>query len=104
MESLPLVGPLFRINELTNMSSSNKSTGKVAVVTGVYHLRHGLTRILTYRVGSARGIGRAIALRLAEDGHHVAVNDIEALQSDGEALVKEIEKLGVKSKFYLCDV
>ena len=86
------------------MSSSNKSTGKVAVVTGVFQLQHEQYRVLTCHVGSARGIGRAIALRLAEDGHHVAVNDIEALKSEGEALVKEIEKLGVKSKFYLCDV
>jgi len=59
---------------------------------------------LTYDTGSARGIGKAIAQRLAQDGHDVAINDIEALKSEGEALVKELEQLGVKSKFYLCDV
>jgi len=62
-------------------------SGKVAVVTG-----------------SARGIGKAIVLRLAKDGHDVAVNDIAAMEEEGQATVKEIEALGVKSKFYAADV
>lgn len=44
--------------------------------------------------GSARGIGKAIALRLARDGYNVAVNDL-AVNKDGAAeTVKEIQQLG----------
>ncbi|CAF1290999.1 unnamed protein product [Rotaria sordida] len=32
--------------------------------------------------GTAQGIGRAIALRLAKDGLNIAVNDIQASSSD----------------------
>lgn len=43
--------------------------------------------------GAANGIGRAIALRLAEDGLNVAVNDIEANRHELEAVRSEIKKL-----------
>ena len=55
-------------------------TGKVAIVTG-----------------AARGIGAAIALKLAEQGAHIAftyVSDSSAEKAN--SLVAEIEKLGVK--------
>lgn len=42
--------------------------------------------------GGGRGIGRAIALRLARDGNRVAVFDI--LGDNAEAVKKEIESLG----------
>lgn len=42
--------------------------------------------------GAGGGIGRAIALRLAKDGFHVAVNDIN--QGSIEKVSAEIEKLG----------
>ncbi|KNZ82175.1 Diacetyl reductase [(S)-acetoin forming], partial [Termitomyces sp. J132] len=48
------------------------------------------------------GIGRAIALRLADDGFDVAVNDISA--TDLEALVEEIKSKQRKSSFYVADV
>ena len=32
--------------------------------------------------GAARGIGKAIALRLAQDGHNVAVSDLPAMRDD----------------------
>jgi meso-butanediol dehydrogenase / (S,S)-butanediol dehydrogenase / diacetyl reductase len=44
--------------------------------------------------GSARGIGRAIALRLARDGLNVAVNDIKSNLSALEATAEEIRALG----------
>ncbi|CAE6508487.1 unnamed protein product [Rhizoctonia solani] len=47
--------------------------------------------------GAARGIGREIALRLANDGNDVAVNDISSKQAELEQLVEEIKQLGRKS-------
>ena len=46
--------------------------------------------------GAARGIGRAIALRLAHDGLDVAVNDISS-SPELDGLVREIESKGRRS-------
>lgn len=61
---------------------------------------NGKTALVT---GASRGIGRAIALRLAEDGANVAV--IYAGNADkAEAVVNEITALGVNAKAYRCNV
>lgn len=61
---------------------------------------NGKTALIT---GASRGIGRAIALRLAEDGANVAV--IYAGSADkAEAVVNEITALGVNAKAYQCNV
>jgi enoyl-[acyl-carrier protein] reductase III len=52
--------------------------GKVALITG-----------------GSRGIGRAIALKFAENGIHVVVNYVRH-RRDAEATAKEIEDCGVK--------
>jgi NAD(P)-dependent dehydrogenase (short-subunit alcohol dehydrogenase family) len=49
-------------------------------------------------VGGAQGIGRTIAIRFAEEGASVAINDIDT--AAGQALESEIEHLGGRS-FYL---
>jgi len=55
--------------------------------------------------GAARGIGKAIALRLAEDGFDVAVNDIPANSEALEQLVGEIKaKFGRASSAHPGDV
>ncbi|CAF3266465.1 unnamed protein product [Rotaria sp. Silwood2] len=54
--------------------------------------------------GAARGIGRAIALRLARDGLNVAVNDIKASSSGLNKVQQEIEKMGRKSVAITADV
>ncbi len=56
--------------------------GKVALVTG-----------------AGRGIGKAIALRYAQEGANVAFTDL-AINEAVEQTVKEIEALGVKVKAY----
>ena len=56
--------------------------GKVALVTG-----------------AGRGIGKAIALRFAEEGANVAFTDL-VINEAVEQTVKEIEAMGVKAKAY----
>lgn len=53
--------------------------------------------------GAARGIGRAIALRLAEDGLDVAVNDLPNTP-ELEDVVREIENKGRRSLAVPADV
>ncbi|KAG9232712.1 acetoin dehydrogenase-like protein [Amylocarpus encephaloides] len=54
--------------------------------------------------GSARCIGKAIAIRLAEDGYDVCVNDIAANQSGIDGTMKETQQLGRKSYGHAADV
>jgi len=54
--------------------------------------------------GSARGIGRAIALKLAEAGADVAVNDIASAAEALEDVVKEIESTGRRAMAVTADV
>ena len=53
--------------------------------------------------GAARGIGRAIALRLAEDGLDVAVNDLPNTP-ELDDVVREIESKGRRSLAVPADV
>ena len=68
---------------------SEKSTeeldGKVAIVTG-----------------SARGIGRAIALELAHRGADVVISDVD--ESQAQTTATEFSELGRRSEAILCDV
>ena len=54
--------------------------------------------------GAARGIGKAIALRLAQDGHDVAVSDLPSMKSELEVTRKELEDLGVRATALTGDV
>jgi acetoin reductase-like protein len=54
--------------------------------------------------GSARGIGKAIALRLANDGYDVCINDIAGNKSEAEAVAKQVQSIGRKSFVYTADV
>lgn len=44
--------------------------------------------------GASQGIGRAIALRLADDGFDVAINDLSAAKDNLETLRQEIVAKG----------
>ncbi|KAF8886663.1 acetoin reductase family protein [Gymnopilus junonius] len=54
--------------------------------------------------GASRGIGRAIALRLAKDGFDVAINDLATQQNELEELRAEIVKLGRVSLIFPANV
>jgi len=53
--------------------------------------------------GSSRGIGKAIALRLAKEGANIAINYLKN-KEQAENVAKEAEKHGVKAKIYQADV
>src|SRR5690349_16746374 len=52
--------------------------------------------------GAGRGIGRGIALRLARDGHAVAVSDVN--KAGAEAVVEEITAAGGRAVAAAADV
>lgn len=53
--------------------------------------------------GSSRGIGRAVAAKLAADGYAVCINYIER-QDKAEELVKELSSAGLDAMCYQADV
>ncbi|HXQ12769.1 MAG TPA: glucose 1-dehydrogenase [Caulobacteraceae bacterium] len=63
----------------------NRLSGKVAIVTG-----------------AALGLGRATAIRMAEEGAAVAILDLH--DDTGEALAKELQGRGSKARYWRCDV
>lgn len=62
-----------------------KIKGKVAIVTG-----------------AARGIGRACAISLGQEGVKLGINDIN--EEDGNAFAKELQQMGIESCFVQGDV
>lgn len=52
--------------------------------------------------GASRGIGRAIAFKMAQEGANVAFTYLSSVEK-GEALEKELSDLGVKAKGYRSD-
>ncbi len=62
-------------------------------------LLEGKTAIIT---GAARGIGRSIAIRFAEEGANIAFTDLR-LDDNTESLVTKLTGLGVKAKAYASD-
>lgn len=63
----------------------NRLTGKTAIVTG-----------------AALGLGRATAIRMAEEGACVAITDV--LDDEGETLAAQLHARGLTAKYWHCDV
>jgi meso-butanediol dehydrogenase / (S,S)-butanediol dehydrogenase / diacetyl reductase len=54
--------------------------------------------------GSSNGMGRAIAIRLAEDGFDIALNDVESQAGLLKEIAEEIHAKGRKTTFAIADV
>ncbi|KAF8547025.1 NAD(P)-binding protein [Imleria badia] len=54
--------------------------------------------------GSAQGIGRSIALRLARDGFDIALNDVSPKRDQLRAVANDIEKIGRRTHLVPADV
>ncbi|KAK3983883.1 acetoin dehydrogenase-like protein [Cladorrhinum sp. PSN332] len=85
--SLPLAGRQVPLTLARNSSTASPTTPRTAIITG-----------------SARGIGKAIALRLARDGYDITINDLTSLQSQIDSTVSEIRALGRNAYGHAADV
>ena len=65
------------------------------------HLGSGRVALVT---GASRGIGRAIALGLAQRGFHVALNDIARQEIELSQVQREVEALGQRAVMVIADV
>ncbi len=54
--------------------------------------------------GSSRGIGAAIALRLAKDGFNIALNDLNEGMFENNSIAGDIRALGVEAGIFCADV
>ncbi|KAL1679634.1 hypothetical protein EV122DRAFT_209486 [Schizophyllum commune] len=63
-----------------------------------------LTRRVAIVTGAARGIGRAIALRLAQDGLDIALNDLPSAHTPLESVRAEIQARGRRALLVPADV
>lgn len=66
--------------------------------------RMSVTKAVALITGSAQGIGRSVALRLARDGFDIALNDVSSKRDQLRAVADDIEKIGRKTLLVPADV
>ena len=59
---------------------------------------------VAFITGSAQGIGRGIAFRLAKDGFDIALNDVPSKRDQLRAVADDIEKIGSRTHLVPADV
>ncbi|KAI3333923.1 hypothetical protein F4824DRAFT_490613 [Ustulina deusta] len=94
----PVPHPLHRIASLDHVD--RRATG-AAYSSLSRQSSEGKSVIIT---GSSRGIGKAIALRLAADGYNVCVSDLSANRAGCDEVAKAIRNMGRKACVALADV
>ncbi|KAL1701293.1 hypothetical protein EV121DRAFT_294391 [Schizophyllum commune] len=67
-------------------------------------MAHTLTPRVAIVTGAAQGLGKAIALRLAKDGHAVGLNDIPSKNDALDEVAKEIVKINGRAVVHVGDV
>ncbi|KAF5393037.1 hypothetical protein D9757_001194 [Collybiopsis confluens] len=92
---------LMRLLNFSMFSLRRLTTTTTGVSKQFTSSRYLSTAIVT---GSGRGIGRAIALRLAHDGFDICVNDLEKNSEDVNSVVEEIRSLGRSAISFCGDV
>lgn len=83
----PLLSHIQSSRAASTVAGRESVEGKTAIVTG-----------------SARGIGKSIALRLAADGYNVCINDIPVNAKLADEVAQEIRSMGRKSVAAIGDV
>jgi acetoin reductase-like protein len=92
------------------MTMASPSSHHVRAITTSPKLQAQTRNRVAIVTGAARGIGRAIALRLAQDGYSITASDLPALQSQLDSLVSEIQTSsrggegGVRAHAHTADV
>ena len=95
LRKLPAAGrPIFSSLLGVQNRSGSPSHHVLRALSTTHSPRHEVGKRVAIVTGAARGIGRAIALRLAQDGYSITASDLPALQPQLDSLVSEIASLG----------